>query len=58
MHRVNTIDQLKNTPVELGVEVDIRSENKELIVETFNKMMQKKYKPSVLNKNIHEVVSD
>ena len=32
MHRVNTIDQLIKTPLELGVEVDIRSQNKELII--------------------------
>ena len=33
MHRVNTIEQLINTPVELGVEVDIRSQGKELIIQ-------------------------
>ena len=32
MHRVNTIEQLLNTPVDLGVEVDIRSQGKELII--------------------------
>lgn len=33
MHRVNTIEQLLNTPVDLGVEVDIRSQGKELIIQ-------------------------
>ena len=32
MHQVNTIEQLTNTPVELGVEVDVRSQDKELII--------------------------
>jgi len=32
MHRVNTIEQLVNTPVELGIEVDIRSYDKEIII--------------------------
>ena len=32
MHRVNTIEKIINTPVELGVEVDIRSHDKELII--------------------------
>ncbi len=31
-HRVNTIKQLKATPKELGIEIDIRDNNKKLIV--------------------------
>jgi hypothetical protein len=31
-HRVNTIELLKSTPIELGVEVDIRSNNGRLII--------------------------
>ena len=29
-HRVNTIDQLKKTPINYGVEIDLRSENKKI----------------------------
>ena len=38
-HRVNTIKQLKATPIEFGIEIDIRDNNKKLIVthDPFNK---------------------
>lgn len=31
-HRINTVEELKNTDIKYGVEVDIRSSNKELII--------------------------
>ena len=32
LHRINTIAQLKNTPIKYGVEVDIRSWGEDLVI--------------------------
>ena len=61
MHQVNTIEQLTNTPVELGVEVDVRSQDKELIIhhdpfqkgESFIKWL-KFFKHEILILNVKE----